>query len=151
MQHTLAHPEVCPSEAERSRLCRRFTRGTYELLDDLYSEVLPVLPFEMFNVCCDETWGLGLEGPTKTLGDEIGPGGVYVRAYSAGLRSGATASTAKRMMMWGDVILNHPDKLEGDSQGRGDAHLGLQPEGELRGPNYSVCRIGVTSSLSVRV
>ena len=28
---------------------------SYELLDDLYAEVVPLLPFPFFNVCCDET------------------------------------------------------------------------------------------------
>lgn len=84
--------------------------GTYALLDDLYSEVCPLLPFEMFNVCCDETWGLG-EGPSKELASRIGTGGVYVqhiRRVHELLRS----KYGKRMMMWGDIILRHPDKLD---------------------------------------
>jgi len=83
---------------------------TYRLLDDLYSEVCPLLPFEMFNVCCDETWGLG-KGPSKALADKIGVGGVYVqhiRRLHAILRD----KYKKRMMMWGDIILQHPDQLE---------------------------------------
>ncbi|NQT81882.1 beta-N-acetylhexosaminidase, partial [bacterium] len=32
---------------------------SYELLDDLYSEQVPLLKSPLFNVCCDETWGLG--------------------------------------------------------------------------------------------
>ena len=32
----------------------------------------------MFNVCCDETWGLGT-GPSRDLAQQIGVGGVYVR------------------------------------------------------------------------
>ncbi|HOM17649.1 MAG TPA: glycoside hydrolase family 20 zincin-like fold domain-containing protein, partial [Thermoguttaceae bacterium] len=83
---------------------------TYQLLDDLYSEVCPLLPFEMFNVCCDETWGLG-KGPSKELAEKIGVGGVYVqhiRRIHAILRD----KYKKRMMMWGDIILQHPDQLE---------------------------------------
>ncbi len=110
MQHTLAHPEYAHLKQD-DRTLSPVHEGTYELLDDLYSDVLPNLPFEMFNVCCDETWGLGLEGPTKALGDEIGPGGVYVR-HIRRVYELVHDKYGKRMMMWGDVILHHPDKLD---------------------------------------
>ncbi|MCH5376072.1 MAG: family 20 glycosylhydrolase, partial [Planctomycetes bacterium] len=84
--------------------------GTYQLLDDLYSEVCPVLPFEMFNVCCDETWGLG-EGPSKQLAAEIGAGGVYVQ-HVRRVHDLLRSKYGKRMMMWGDIILQHADKLD---------------------------------------
>jgi len=61
----LAHPEyqglretpylLCPTKPE-----------TYRLLDDLYREVAPQLPFPYFNVCCDETDGLG-QGPSVAM------------------------------------------------------------------------------------
>lgn len=82
---------------------------TYQLLDDMYSEVIPLVPFPFFNVCCDETQGLGT-GPSKQLAARIGEGGVYVqhikRVYDL-----VRGKYGKRMMMWGDIILNHPDKL----------------------------------------
>ncbi len=110
MQHTLAHPEYAHLKQD-DRTLSPVHEGTYKLLDDFYREVLPILPFEMFNVCCDETWGLGLQGPTKALGDEIGPGGVYVR-HIGRVYELVHGKYGKRMMMWGDVILSHPDKLE---------------------------------------
>ncbi len=83
---------------------------SYELLDDLYSEVCPLLPFEMFNVCCDETHGLD-KGPSKELAAEIGVGGVYVR-HIRRIHDILKNKYNKRMMMWGDIILHHPDKLD---------------------------------------
>ncbi|HIQ21285.1 MAG TPA: hypothetical protein EYH34_08640, partial [Planctomycetes bacterium] len=83
---------------------------TYQLLDDLYSEVCPLLPFPMFNVCCDETWGLG-QGPSRKLAAEIGVGGVYVR-HIRRIHDLLREKYNKRMMMWGDIILRHPDKLD---------------------------------------
>lgn len=83
---------------------------TYQLLDDLYSEVCPRLPFEMFNVCCDETWGLGT-GPSKELAEQIGVGGVYVR-HIRRVHDLLKNNYDKRMMMWGDIILQHPDQLD---------------------------------------
>jgi hypothetical protein len=81
---------------------------TYRLLDDLYSEVCPLVPFPWFNVCCDETWGLG-EGPSRELAAQIGVGGVYVR-HIARVHD-LLKKHGKRMMMWGDIILQHPGDL----------------------------------------
>jgi hexosaminidase len=82
---------------------------TYRFLDDLYSEVCPVLPFPMFNVCCDETDGLGT-GPSRELAAQIGVGGVYVR-HIRRIHNLLRDKYHKRMMMWGDIIIQHPDRL----------------------------------------
>ena len=73
----LKHPEYAALRETDYLLCPT-REETYQLLDDLYSEVCPLLPFPMFNVCCDETAGLG-SGPSKPLAEDIGVGGVYVR------------------------------------------------------------------------
>ena len=83
--------------------------GTYELLDDLYSEVCPLVPFPWFNVCCDETDGLGT-GPARGLVSSIGVGGVYVR-HIRRIHDLLRDHHHKRMMMWGDIILQHPGNL----------------------------------------
>jgi hypothetical protein len=82
---------------------------SYQLLDDLYSEICPLLPFPMFNVCCDETDGLGT-GPSKGLAEQIGVGGVYVR-HMRRLHDMLKEKYNKRMLMWGDIILRHPGDL----------------------------------------
>lgn len=110
MHRILALPEYAHLK-EDHRTLSPVHEGTYQLLDDLYSEVLPLLPFEMFNVCCDETWGLGVTGPSKELAAEIGPGGVYVRHIQR-VHELVHGKYGKRMMMWGDIILEHPDKLD---------------------------------------
>lgn len=110
MQHTLAHEEYAHLR-EDDRTLSPVLEGTYELLDDLYSDVLPILPFGMFNVCCDETFGLGTKGPSKALADEIGPGGVYLR-HIRRVNDLVHGKYGKRMMMWGDIILDHPDELD---------------------------------------
>ncbi len=109
MQHAAQRTGIRRLEGRRPDAFAR-QEGTYALLDDLYSEVLPILPFEMFNVCCDETWGLGTSGPSKELADKIGPGGVYVR-HIRRVYDLVHGKYGKRMMMWGDIILKHPDKL----------------------------------------
>ena len=83
---------------------------SYQLLDDLYSEVVPLLPFPFFNVCCDETYGLG-KGPSKALAEKIGVGGVYA-GHLRRIHDLLATKYRKRMLMWGDIILRHPDHLE---------------------------------------
>lgn len=83
---------------------------SYQLLDDLYAEVIPLLPCPFFNVCCDETYGLG-EGPSKELVKQIGVGGVYAR-HLRRIHDLLKNNYHKRMMMWGDIILQHPEHLK---------------------------------------
>jgi hypothetical protein len=79
---------------------------SYLLLSDLYSDLAPLTPFEFFNVCCDETQGLG-EGPSKTMLEKVGIEGLYAyhinRIYDI-LKN----KYGKRVMMWGDIALQHP-------------------------------------------
>ncbi|MBM4088736.1 MAG: hypothetical protein FJ276_04805 [Planctomycetes bacterium] len=105
----LAHPEYAALRETESLLCP-VKEESYRLLDDLYSEVCPLLPFPMFNVCCDETWGLG-SGPSKTLAEQIGVGGVYV-GHIRRVHDLLRDKYSKRMMMWGDIILQHPEHLD---------------------------------------
>ena len=107
-ERILQHPEYAAMRENGSVLCP-VKEETYQLLDDLYGEVCPLLPFEMFNVCCDETWGLG-SGPSKALAQQIGVGGVYVR-HIRRVHDLLKEKHRKRMMMWGDIILQHADKL----------------------------------------
>ena len=107
--HILSHDKYAHLRESPELLCP-VMEGSYELLDDLYSEVCPLLPFPWFNVCCDETWDLG-KGPSKKLADEIGVGGVYVR-HIRRVHDLLKDKYGKRMMMWGDIILQHPDRLD---------------------------------------
>ncbi len=105
----LQHPEYAPLRETADVLCP-VQEGSYQLLDDLYSEVVPLLPLPFFNVCCDETYGLG-EGPSKDLARQIGVGGVYAR-HLRRIHDLLKDKYGKRMMMWGDIILQHPDHLK---------------------------------------
>ncbi len=109
LTHVLKHDQYAALRETDYIICP-VKEETYQLLNDLYSEVCPLLPFEMFNVCCDETWGLG-SGPSKELSEQIGVGGVYVR-HIRRVHDLLKDKHGKRMMMWGDIILQHPDKLD---------------------------------------
>jgi len=78
---------------------------TYRLLEELYSEIVPAYESEWFNVNCDETWGLG-EGASKGRAEEIGVEGAYLE-HLLKLRE-MLARHGKKMMFWGDIVLNHP-------------------------------------------
>jgi len=81
---------------------------TYQLLDDLYSDMLPAFSSTTFNVDCDETWDLG-KGASKALTDEIGVGRVYLnhilRVRELAARYGRT------IQVWGDILLHHPELI----------------------------------------
>ena len=109
MGHILKHERYAELR-ENDQVLTPSNEGTYRLLDDLYSEVCPLLPFPFFNVCCDETWGLG-SGPSKALADQIGVGGVYLR-HVRRVHDLLAGKYGKRMMMWGDIILKHADELD---------------------------------------
>ena len=107
--HILKHEQYKPLQEVGGVLCPT-KEESYQLLDDLYSEVVPLLPFPFFNVCCDETWGLG-KGPSKALADKIGVGGVYA-GHLRRIHDLLKDKYQKRMMMWGDIILQHPEHLK---------------------------------------
>jgi hexosaminidase len=108
-EHILKHEQYAHLRETPNILCP-VKEESYQLLDDLYSEVCPILPFAMFNVCCDETWGLGT-GPSKELAEKIGVGGLYVR-HIRRIHDLLRDKYRKRMMIWGDIILQHPDQLD---------------------------------------
>jgi hypothetical protein len=83
---------------------------TYQFLDDLYADQIPWLPFSFFNVCCDETSGLG-QGAAKGMVEKYGVGGTYVK-HILRVHDLIRNKYGKRMMMWGDIILRYPDFLE---------------------------------------
>jgi hypothetical protein len=81
---------------------------TYELLDELYADMLPSFTSTQFNISCDETWDLG-RGASRSLADEIGVGRVYLghilRARDIAARYGCT------IQIWGDILLHHPELI----------------------------------------
>ena len=96
--------------AESSGALDPQNEGSYKLLDDFYSEVAPITSSKLFNVCCDEVWSLG-QGKAKELVEKIGVGGVYTM-HMKRIHDILKDKYDKRMMMWGDIILQHPENLK---------------------------------------
>lgn len=75
---------------------------TYRLLEDLYSEFLPLFSSSYFNACCDEVGDIGM-GQSKTLVEEIGREGIYCR-HIRKLKELARKYGKEKIMIWGDMF-----------------------------------------------
>ena len=83
--------------------------GTIKFIRELYDELLPNFTSKFFNVGCDETWDLG-RGQSKNLCERRGKGNVYVDFLKTIHRE--VKLRGRRMMFWGDIILNHPELIK---------------------------------------
>jgi len=81
-------------------------KESYQLLADILGEIAPAYPAKLFNVNCDETWGLGT-GASKKMVEEHGIAWVYAKHLN--WLHDELAKYGKRMMMWGDIALRHPE------------------------------------------
>jgi hypothetical protein len=82
--------------------------GTYELLDELYDDLLPAFSSNWLNVDADEPYDVG-RGQSKAMTDEIGPGRVYLRHIQR--LHQLAAKHGKQMMMWADMFWHYPDLI----------------------------------------
>ena len=79
-----------------------------EFIRTTYDDLLPYFSSDLFNVCCDEV-ALG-QDKTKELCEEVGAGRVFLdyvmKIYEL------TKERQKTMMLWGDVVFEHPELFE---------------------------------------
>ena len=94
---------------ENSDVLNPSVEDTYKFLEDMYSEIAPAYKSSLFNINCDETYGLG-EGGSKKLVDSIGQDGVY--AYHINRINNILKKHGKRIMMWGDIAVNNKGIIE---------------------------------------
>lgn len=79
---------------------------SFELIKELYSELLPNFSSKFFNIGCDETVELGL-GKSAEQCKKIGKGRVYLDFL---IKLNAEVNNhGKRAQFWGDIIVNHPE------------------------------------------
>ena len=79
---------------------------TYEFLDELYAEFLPIHSAGAFNVCCDEVYDLGW-GQSYDLCRKRGRGRVFLDHVKK-LRE-LSQQYGKDIMFWGDVLQQYPE------------------------------------------
>lgn len=81
----------------------------YPFLDSLFAEFLPLFRSPRFNICCDETWDLGL-GQSYALCKKLGKGVVYLNHIKK-VRN-LCRKYGKKVMFWGDIIRHHPELIK---------------------------------------
>lgn len=106
MNRILTRPEHMElAESEMYWSIDTTSEKSYELLDDLYREYLPLFDSPWLNICSDEPYDLG-KGKSASIGKELG--GLYLdhllRIHDLAAKYG------KRIMLFGDVVKEHPDK-----------------------------------------
>jgi len=114
MEKILSLPQYSPlaegldfRRDEKGDLCPT-DPGSIALLADLYGEFLPLLEAEDFNACCDETRQIG-QGRSRKRAERIGVGRLYLE-FILKIRR-LCRKHGKRMNMWGDIILAHPELI----------------------------------------
>ncbi len=80
-----------------------------ELVSELYADFLPHFTSPTFNICCDESWDLGL-GRSAAAVKAMGVGRLYVDWVN--FCATLAKSHGKRVQLWGDIILNHPELID---------------------------------------
>jgi len=82
---------------------------SYRLLEDLYEDLIPCFDSKFFNVCCDEPFDLSRRFDSNRFG-----GRTFPRVYLDHLLrlKAILDRRGKTMMVWGDMLLSHPELLE---------------------------------------
>lgn len=78
---------------------------SFELIKSLLDEYMPLFRSEYFNICCDETFDLG-----KGVNEGKDVGELYFGFVNKIIEY--ITSKGKKVMMWGDVLVNHPSLAE---------------------------------------
>ncbi len=81
---------------------------SFALVKELIEELAPLFSSKIFNICCDETWDLG-QGKNKERAEKEGVVSLYLEFV--GKISSVVFSSGKMPMLWGDVILHHPERI----------------------------------------
>ena len=93
---------------QRLRGCTVNTRDpqAQDLLRQILDEFLPCFSSSRFNLCGDETYDLGRRTPNATPAD-------LARQYVDHVRflQGEAARHGKSLMLWGDMLLKHPEAI----------------------------------------
>lgn len=80
-----------------------------ELMQELYTELLPNFSSKYANIGGDETVELGL-GKSKSLSEQIGKGQVYLNFLKK--LNNEIIKNGKQTQFWGDIVLNHPELIK---------------------------------------
>jgi hypothetical protein len=89
---------ICPTDPK-----------SIELLDEMYSELLPNFSSRQFNVGCDETGDLGKGRSKQFVKNEADIARLYLnfllKIHDLAKKNG------RQMQFWGDIVLQHPELI----------------------------------------
>jgi hypothetical protein len=81
---------------------------SFELVKGMIEEYLPLFSSPYFNICCDETFDLG-KGKNAARAEREGVGRLYVEFVCKVM--GVVRAMGKKPMLWGDIVLKHPELI----------------------------------------
>ncbi|MCL3779484.1 hypothetical protein EMN47_03685 [Prolixibacteraceae bacterium JC049] len=108
------HLAICenPSDSKSKRRSRESLnpseKGSLDLMEELYNELLPNFSSEYVNIGCDEVFTLG-QGSSKEIVDKKGKGKVYLEYIT--LLNELVNKNNKKAMFWSDMILHEPELI----------------------------------------
>lgn len=76
---------------------------------NMIDDFIPLFTSNQFNICADETFDLG-RGKNKSKADEVGKTRLYVDFLKQIID--IVKGYDKKVMFWGDIILNEPDYIK---------------------------------------
>lgn len=97
------------AETPHGHVLAPVSEKSYDLIKDLYAELVPLFPGPLFHIGSDETFELG-QGQTKDRAKEVGLGRIYLEHLKR--VSEIMKPYNKRLMFWGDVAMHYPELLE---------------------------------------
>lgn len=83
-------------------------KESFALVKSMLEEYCSLFTSSYVNICCDETFDLG-KGKNAGTAMEKGVGRLYVEFVKKILA--VVTGMGKRPMMWGDIVIDHPDLL----------------------------------------
>ncbi|HLO58454.1 MAG TPA: family 20 glycosylhydrolase [Bacteroidales bacterium] len=83
--------------------------GSLDLVKKMTDDMLPCFTSSKFNVNLDEPFELG-KGKSKKAAQKLGVEGVYLD-YTLKIHD-MVSSKNKEMLMWGDIVMRHPEILK---------------------------------------
>jgi hypothetical protein len=90
-------------------------KESFPLIKSMIDEFVPLFSSGYCNICCDETFDLG-KGKNRKLAEKAGTGRLYIDFVKKLMA--AVREHGKTPMIWGDVVLRHPEligELPGDT------------------------------------
>jgi hypothetical protein len=82
---------------------------SFDLIKSMLDEYLPLFSSRHANICCDETFDLG-KGKNRDFARIHGTGRLYADFVKKLIA--VVVSHGKTPMLWGDIVLHHPELLE---------------------------------------